>query len=164
MGSPDVKCYNLTFFPWRDSRQRSWLNELNKNYNKQHVFGSYDVGGSSNKAQIYMNDTSWPLCTDVHLKNFSRSVMKEKITSDLCFCTSPYSSSCFWAHYSVKYCHHVGIKYFSHHNMIPTQSHKNDTRAKLHFSCISLIYQFFIFTTNTLSSFSLWYSLKYFYT
>lgn len=43
-------------------------------------------------------------------------------------------------------------------------SNTNDKRAKLQFSCTSLIYQFFIFTTNTLSSFSLWYSLKYFYT
>ena len=41
---------------------------------------------------------------------------------------------------------------------------KNGTQTKLQFSCTSLIYQFFIFTTNTLSSFSLWYSLKYFYT
>lgn len=37
-------------------------------------------------------------------------------------------------------------------------------RNQVKFSCISLIYQFFIFTTNTLSSFSVWYTLKYFYT
>lgn len=38
------------------------------------------------------------------------------------------------------------------------------TENQVKFSCISLIYQFFIFTTNTLSSFSVWYTLKYFYT
>lgn len=55
---------------------------------------------------------------------------------------------------------------YSHDHAATAQldSGTSHTENQVKFSCISLIYQFFIFTTNTLSSFSVWYTLKYFYT